>query len=479
LQTELIRLLDHEDGAHGAEKLALPELESHPAVQARMANYARHQFREALIEALREAIDCFDTDDAARQFLAWHFALTEGAKRQTAKGREEIAIELAGKNQREAYRRDHWSKVPGKVNKSPLTMALDRLEKYLANLHAAQQAKPTSYDPAVRVIRVGRLEISHAIPVASCDQEQSSAQELLLEFEKDRRSSRAEPDEWPLLEAQLLPVLQEEARKRIAKFEDDPGLDLVHVEHQPSTPDGPHRLKIGLAETGYYLWAATANSLDRDLSGFPDLTSRLGKPTLRQGWRSDPSSLADLTRQPAPAYMGVCVVVIAEGQIVMLKRQRDHYVASTSELVPAHFVGEGMAPKDLDASGRFSPERAAWRGCSEEMGAGPDHFQFIPTGVIVDTKRWQPLFSFVAECSLTIPRLERCMKKARDRYETAHGEIAACLPWTAEDNLDLLTGSDPTFTLASNHAQAALLHALYYADGRETVDDLLERDTPP
>jgi hypothetical protein len=177
--------------------------------------------------------------------------------------------------------------------------------------------------------------------------------------------------------------------------------------------------------------------------------------------------------------MGVCVVVIAEGQVVVLGRQPDHYVASSAELAPAHFVGEGMEPKDLDASGRFSPEKAAWRGCSEEMGAGPDHFQFIPTGVIVDTKRWQPLFTFVAECSLTIPRLERCMKKALDRYETAQGEIAACLPWTAEDNLDLLTGNDPTFTLASNHAQTALLHALYYSDGRETVDDLLERDTPP
>ena len=221
-----------------------------------------------------------------------------------------------------------------------------------------------------RSIQIGGLEINHAISIASCDKEQSSAQELLLEFEKDLRPSRADPNEWPLLEAQLQPVLQEEARKRIAKFEDDPGLDLVHVEHRPSTPDGPHCLKIGVADTSYYLWATTANSLDRDLRDFPDLISHLGKPTLRQGWDSDPSSLADLTRQPAPAYMGVCVVVIAEGQIVVLKRQRDHYVANTTELIPAHFVGEGMTSKDLDASGRFSPEEAARRGCVEGWAPG-------------------------------------------------------------------------------------------------------------
>ena len=115
------------------------------------------------------------------------------------------------------------------------------------------------------------------------------------------------------------------------------------------------------------------------------------------------------------------------------------------------------------------------------VGTGPsDHFQFIPTGVIVDTKRWQPLFSFVAECNLTIPRLERSMKKALDRYETASGEIATSLPWTAKDEktFALLTGDDPTFSLASNHAQSALLHALYYRDGRDEVDDLLEREGP-
>jgi hypothetical protein len=480
LQKELIRLLKHEDGVNAAERLLpiLPELEAHPAVRARMARYDKYPFREALIEALDEALDSFDMDEAPRQFLLWQFGLNTTARKQSAALREAVAIELAGKKTSEAYKRDRPNKATGQIKKSPRTVALDRLEKYLAALPAVR-LKPTSHAHTVRVIRIGSLEIDRAISIASCDKEQSSAQELLLEFEKDLRPSRTDPDEWPPLEAQLLPVLQEEARKRIAKFENDSGLDLVHVEHRPSTLDGPHRLRIGVAETGYYLWAATANSLDRDLSDFPDLTNHLGEPTLRQGWNSDPSSLADLTRQPAPAYMGVCVVVIAEGKIVVLKRQRDHYVANTTELIPAHFVGEGMTPKDLDASGRFSPEEAARRGCVEELGTGPsDHFQFIPTGVIVDTKRWQPLFSFVAECNLPIPRLERSMKKALDRYETASGEIATSLPWTAknEKTLALLTGDHPTFSLASNHAQAALLHALYYRDGRDEVDDLLERD---
>ncbi len=452
-------------------------------------------FESGLREALSKVLEKLGRSWA--EVLRWEFGIAEDSVGLSASVRTTEGLKRAhiGKH---GWRHDSRDPMTGRLARTAQrTRALERVVRLLDDVKKASTDIATPSDvgeeeascthdadrPSLskppRSIRIGRLEISHAISIASCDKEQSSTQELLLEFEKDLRPGRADPDEWPLLEAQLLPVLQEEARKRIAKFEDDPGLDLVHVEHRPSTSGGPHRLKIGVAETGYYLWAATANSLDRDLSGFPDLTSRLGHPTLREGWNSDPSSLADLTRQPAPAYMGVCVVVIAEGQIIVLKRQSEHFVASTAKCVPAHFVGEGMAPKDLDASGRYSPEKAAWRGCREELGVGPDYLQFIPTGVIVDTKRWQPLFSFVAECSLTIPRLERCMKKARDRHETAHGEIAACLPWSAEASLNLLTGDDLTFTLASNHAQAALLHALYYADGRETVDDLLESDTPP
>jgi hypothetical protein len=493
LDRELRLLIEHQHGIQGAEKLDLPLLRMHPAVLAEIPSEEEPRFEKGLRVALVKTLGKLERPEAA-EVLSWEFGLAEGSAGRGSSARTSLGVQRVGIG-KEAWRHDGYDAEKGELNRrGQRTRALERVVQLLSGASKRSDIqRPSSVEVEMstsqtlpnhrltrRSIRIGRLEIDHAISVASCDLGQSSARELLLEFEKDLRPSRADPDEWPLLEAQLLPVLQEEARKRIAKFEDGPALDFVHVEHQPSTPDGPHRYKIGVAETGYYLWATTSNSLDRKLADFPDLTKRLGRPTLREGWDCDPSTLADLARLPAPAYMGVCVVVIAEEQIVVLRRQRDHFVASTAERIPAHFVGEGMEPKDRDASGRFSPESAAWRGCSEELGVGPDDFHsFIPTGLIIDTKRWQPLFCFVAECELTISRLKDRMREAKDKYETAHGEIAACLPWTVqnEKTLALMAGDDPTFSLASNHAQAALLHALYYADGRQAVEDQLTHDT--
>lgn len=488
---ELRTILKMKDGVFGAERRRFPALYARPAIAARMPQPGEG-FQDALIEVLELAIPRLRFPAHYREAIYWQFGIDKKSQGSSWRGRLEAAYKKAGSKEH-----TYWNDTlddDGNIEETCVSTrllrgiveALDNPEMLEAPLvdgdgslcpPSSVEEAPAVEQPGIpqRVIRIGWLEIPAAVSVASCDKRQSSARDLLLEFEKDLRPSRADPGEWPLLEAQLLPKLQEAARKRIAKFEDDPALDFVHVEHQPSAPDGPYRYRIGVAETSYYLWATTSNSLDRNLTDYPELTGRLGHPTLREGWDCDPSTLADLTRLPAPAYMGVCVVVIAEGKIVVLKRQSYHFVAVTG----AHFVGEGMEPKDRDASGRFSPESAAWRGCSEELGVGPDGFHsFIPTGLIIDTKRWQPLFSFVAECKLTIPRLEACMRHAREKDETANGEIATCLPWTVQDDrtLALLAGDDPTYSLASNHAQAALLYALYYADGRQTVEDRLTQE---
>jgi hypothetical protein len=490
---ELRNLLKMKDGVFSAETRPVPELHARPAILERIAQ-SGETFQDALISTLKLAIAQLRYPEHYKNAIRWQFGIDRESQRSNWERRLEEAYKLAKLSKGEYWTDKLKKDGPGFEKTSVSFMlltgiveALDNPELLEAPLTESDDIllspsslvddAPVAEQPGIpqRVIRIGRLEIPAAISVATCDKGQSSTQELLLEFEKDLRPSRADPEEWPLLEAQLLPKLQEEARQRIAKFEDGPALDLVHLEHRPSTPDGPHHYKIGVAKTSYYLWAATSNSLDRNLTSLPELTDRLGHPTLREGWDCDPSTLADLTRLPAPAFMGVCVVVIAEGQIVVLKRQGDHFVAVKG----AHFVGEGMEPKDRDASGRFSPESAAWRGCSEELGVGPDDFHsFIPSGLIIDTKRWQPLFSFVAECKLTIPKLEARMRHAQDKYETALGEIAACLPWTVQDEqtLALLAGDDPKYTLASNHAQAALLHALYYADGRQAVEDRLTAD---
>jgi hypothetical protein len=493
-ERELRSVLKMRVGVFSAGPRPLPALRAHPAIVARTIPDGQSFFQDALAEMLDTAINNLAYPDMHKEAIHWQFALDKKSHSQNWKERLAEAHSLAEIKETE-YWRDKRDQEGNFTETSLATLLLRAIVRELDALGAGEvRSQKKNYDPpsqdtepamppsvvnriSPRVIRIGRLEIDHAISIASCDKDQSFTQELMLEFEKDPRPFRPEPDEWPLLQAQLLPVLEDEARKRVIKFRDEPILDLVHIEHRSSAPNGATCYRVGVGETSYYQWAATANSLDRDLTDFPDLTKRLGHLKLREAWNCDPSSLADLTRLPAPAFIGVCVVVICEEKIMVLERQKDHHVANTAQGIPAHFMGEGMLPEDIEA-GRFSPQKAAQRGCLEELGVGPTHFEFIPTGLIIDTKRWQPLFCFVGECDLTVQQLKRCMRNALHKDETGYGKILAQLPWTAQDEqtLSLLAGNDPTLSLASNHAQAALLHALYYRDGRDHVDNLLERD---
>jgi hypothetical protein len=478
LEAELWSLIEHRWGIEEADSLDLPLLRGNPLVKSR----AGETLEDALRSVLQDLLQQIEPPSMA-EALSWELAIAAGSGGVLPRERFREARKRStlGKSQ---YSQDRQGPIVGQLEReSRRTQAVKQLVKLLEKTERASEPETTtrtSTDDRTRptqrprCIHIGRLRIDHAISIASCDKQQSSRNELLLEFEGALRPSRPDPEEWPLLNAQLLPVLEEEARKAVVKFENDPILDLVYVEHQPETASGAQRYKVGVAESRYYHWAATANSLDRNLSSFPDLADRLGCLRLREAWRCDPSILGDLTRLPTPAFIGICVVVIAEGKIILLERQRDHHVANTAAGIPAHFMGEGMLPQDIDA-GRYSPEQAARRGCYEELGIGPINLTLIPTGLIIDTKRWQPLFCFVGECDLTIPRLKLAMENAPHGKETGFGEIAARLPWTVHDDqtLAVLTGEDPTFSLASNHAQVALLNALYYASGRETVYDRL------
>jgi hypothetical protein len=478
LEAELWALMALRWGVSDADSLDLPLLRAHPLVKSR----AEETLVDALSPVLQNLLKQIEPPCMV-EALEWEFALAAGSGGMGPRARFREALERSQLVSKALYSQDRQGPIPGQlVRESRRTRAVKQLVKLFekAERTSAGETAPSTRDEASltrrpRCIQIGRLKIDHAIPVATCDQQQSSMSGLLLEFEGALRPSRPDPKEWPLLNAQLLPVLEEEARRAVVKFENDPILELVYIEHRPETASGAQRYKVGVAESRYYQWAATANSLDRDLRGHPpDLADRIGYPKLREAWRCDPSSLGDLTRLPAPSFIGVCVVVIAEGQIILLKRRPEHHVANTADGIPAHFMGEGMLPKDLDA-GRYSPEQAARRGCYEELGIGHTHLTLIPTGLIIDTKRWQPLFCFVGECDLTIPRLKLAMEDAPHKDETGFGEIAARLPWTVHDDhtLAVLTGEDPVFSLASNHAQAALLNALYYIDGREAVRDRL------
>jgi ADP-ribose pyrophosphatase YjhB (NUDIX family) len=252
----------------------------------------------------------------------------------------------------------------------------------------------------------------------------------------------------------------------------------VFAEELDRLPNGPRRYRLGLAETTYNRWAATANALDEQLGRYRTLTQRLGSDTLRQAWGHAPDCLEDLADLPAPCLVGVCVVVIVKDEIVVVSRQRKHYVAGAEpsstdrsrQRTPVHFVGEGTEPEDFMSS-RIPPDEAALRGCFEEMRLDAKDVDLIPTAFVFDTLRWQPLFCYLAYCKLTLSEVETRMKKAKDSRETGGGQIAKLLSPTVTDadTRALLTGSHPSMRLASNHAEIALLYALVYLDGLERI----------
>ena len=402
--------------------------------------------------------------------VRWHFALDRGSTIQPPDERERTAVELAESN-RNRYGKDR----PGEAQPE-LTVALESIEHHLDLLGRAKRDRPS--------VKVGSVTVPDVVPISTCARRTAATETMTFEFEREPRDSRPNPPNWRLLQ-DLIPELGTEAKAAGRQFRRGEALDLVAAKELRARTDGTRRYKIGVAETDYYRWAVTANSLDRDLSRHPELTEKLGATTLRQAWGHAPECLEDLADLPAPAYIGVCVVVIAESQIVVLERQRKHFVAGAEpssterdrQPRAVHFVGEGVEPKD-HGKRKNPPHQAAHRGCKEELNVAATDIELTPTAVVLDTLRWQPVFCYVAELRLSVPDLELQMQHAKHNEETGGGRIAALVPWTVADpgTRSLLAGGDPEMRLASNHAQAALLYALVYADGMESVAKQLARE---
>jgi hypothetical protein len=465
LNEELRALLAAERGIADAEalRLRLPLLREHPAVVAQTPKTGARPFQRGLEGALGKAIELSEEPEPMQRALRWHFALDKGDHVEDAKARHERAAEIAPSENMNRYSKDR----PGQ-QRPDLTVALESVEAQLEILGQASLGRPR--------VKVGGVEIPDILCVATCSHGQDAAQEMTLEFERELRDTRPDCEEWPLLKA-FLPELGAEAKAQGRKFFNGEVLDLVYTEELETDSGGSRRYRLGVAKTDYNRWATTANSLDRDLSRHRELTERLGSSTLRQAWGHTPDCLEDLAELPAPCFMGVCVVVVAGNEIVVLARQRKHYVAGSEpssaersrKPTPVHFVGEGVEPRDF-IPGRNPFERAALRGCWEELKLEAEDIELVPTAFVFDTLRWQPLFCYLARCKLGISELEVIMQKAKDNDETGR-QIAALVPptITAPETRTLLTGSDPSMRLASNHAEIALLYALVYADGLERV----------
>lgn len=465
LNEELRLLLGAERGIQDAEnlRLRLPLLAVHPAVVVHTPTSGARTFQRGLERALGKGIELSGESTAMQKAVRWHLALDQGNVLGNAKDREKRACQIAGSTLNR-YSKDR----PGQ-QRPDLTIALESLEAQLEILGQASLGRP--------VVKAGGVEIPDMLLLATCSQGQDATQEMTLEFEDTLRDDRPACEEWALLGTDLLNDLKHRAKGAGREFENKPALDLVYAEELDRLPDAPRRYRLGLAETTYNRWAATANALDEPLGRYRELTKRLGSDTLRQAWGHAPDCLEDLAELPAPCLVGVCVVVIVNNEIVVLARQRKHYVAGAEpssdrsrQRTPVHFIGEGAEPEDFMSS-RNPPEKAALRGCFQEMKLDATDVDLIPTAFVLDTRRWQPLFCYLAYCKLTLPEVETRMKKAKDSRETGGGQIANLMsPTVADtDTRALLTGSHPSMRLASNHAEIALLYALVYLDGLERI----------
>ncbi len=466
LNEELRLLLGAERGIDDAEalRLRLPLLRDHPAITSQTPKDGARKFQRGLEQALGTAIARSGESEAMQNAVRWHLALDRGDVIEDAKARRERAAKIARSPNLNRY----WKDRPGQ-QRPDLTVALESVEAQLEILGQASLGRPR--------VKVGGVEIPDILLLATCSYGQDATQEMTLEFEDTLRDERADCEEWPLLGG-LLSDLTHRAKAAGRDLENRPALDLVYAEELDRMTDAPRRCRLGLAETSYNRWVATANALDEPLGRYRKLTERLGSDTLRQAWGHAPGCLEDLADLPAPCLLGVCVVVVVDEQIVVLARQRKHYVVGAEpssanrsrQPTPVHFIGEGAEPKDF-ASSRNPPEKTALRGCWEEMKLDAKDVDLVPTAFVFDTLRWQPVFCYLAFCKLTMPEVETRMKEAEHSQETGQGQIAALLSPTVTDpdTRALLTGSHPSMRLASNHAAVALLYALAYLDGLERV----------
>ena len=321
---------------------------------------------------------------------------------------------------------------------------------------------------------IGRQRLPRTQLVEACTKDRTYVERMVFVFEA--AEPRPDPPEWDVLEGAYLAELRTTSH---GPFNDDPIADLVSVvtDRPERQTDGPTVVRCGVAPSSYYRFAVMSNRLDD-----PQVATRLGTTeTLRQHWRSvSPHFFDDLSRSvPAPARIATVTVMVStpdDAVVVLVRNPGLHEVAGRDDRGrrSVHFFGEGALASDLDDAGRFAPEVTARRCLStdEFVPDGPgwaDRLKnLIPTGVIFDVGRWQPVFCFLALVDEPLGVIEQGVR----RVENA---MVVSRPWDvgSDATVGLLMGDDQDYYLASNHAEAALLFALYYRHGREAVDGIL------
>lgn len=321
--------------------------------------------------------------------------------------------------------------------------------------------------------RCGEFVVPHVQVIAQCRQNASYTDVISMSFLPKLQKPRPDPPEWPLIHGTLLPKLINDARGRGIAFTNGEQLDMVRlrVSRDPRRrPDSPTTYTFGIAKTTYFKFATMSNSLDRVI---PELTSLGGGATLRSRWDPDRRfRFSDVMKLPSPAKIGTAsVIVTAEDLMVLHVRGTLMFQVpgglSETGPAPVHFLGEGMIERDREPDGTFSPTATVRRALSEELGltAGQiDTSRIVPTGVIFDTERWQPVFCHLIFLALDFADLHSAAHAAADGFEK---ERLTPLRFDISDasTKSLLLGKHAGMAFASNHAAMAAYFALIYKHG--------------
>jgi hypothetical protein len=205
---------------------------------------------------------------------------------------------------------------------------------------------------------------------------------------------------------------------------------------------------------------------------------------LRHLWTGDKSiGLYDVSTLKSPAVIGTVTVVMTTDDF-LLGHARSAQVYQVSGVprpgekdhrTRMHFLGKGMFPTDCDPSGIPDPCMTVKQALRNELGLEDkeiEETQVIPTAFVFDTKRWQPVFCYIAQIPFSF-------KELKSRHLAAEGG------WEAEDFVpfrfdsddqklrQLLLNEQDKWCLSSNHASMALYAMLVWRHGLVEVSRVL------
>jgi hypothetical protein len=258
--------------------------------------------------------------------------------------------------------------------------------------------------------------------------------------------------------------------------EDRPIIDVRRL--RPESYEG-RALHVEVSTGWYREFVGLSDALDRNL----DEIGEAGTLRERYGVENEMFATGVLDSLPAPARAATTTAVIdGDGALLLLVPDGGN---ADSERVDGHgaerlgvtLVAEGPTvdeaavpePKrDVDEAGAFDPRRAAQRGLREELVLEVSVDSIGLLGIVLDTRRWQPLWVYLVSTPMTAEQIAMSSFAQRD------GENLELRPFRIdiedlEEAVALVLDEHPNLTLRTNHQRVGLLLTLLHRHGAESI----------